>query len=323
MAGLRAEKRFSFFLVRLLGGDHRLMGQSGALVVHRYCAASIALLVVTLISIFSVYYGTELLFHFWQFEILLAVFISGLFGCIYIFLITTLSRVTKQSRLFTLSNCIRFGFLAFMAFLISKPIEVFVFSGELDQKVAYHRDTLYQSYANRIQLQVQKEIDAYKTRIDSIQAQQASYFIAERQQELDGLIASLDSLQGTLRQNMELAATRINNSDFLLFRIQEVVQKPWSWVINTIVLLLFFLPGIFIYSIPHDHPYYDYKAEHEKKMVLDAYQKFVEQYRQIFLEKWGVVTDVYTVFTDPPFNTERISKQPALSSDDFIARYLR
>lgn len=318
----RLERRFPLFFVRLVGGDYWLLLHAGEAVFRKYFQASIALLMVLILSIGSVFYGTDLLFHIWQAELLLALFISGLFGCIYIFLLTTLSKLTRERKLMNVSNCVRIGFLIFMAFLISKPIEVFVFSAKLDRKVEDHRAGLYQNYERRLDQKIEADKIELEKKIKLLETRLSLYSFPAFAQELETLKNTLQQMHADKKADLLLASRRITQSDFLLFRIQEVVREPLAWLVCVVITILFFLPGYLIYSIPVDDVYYDKKAELEQRIVLEEYRRFVTQYRQLFKEKWGVETEFYTCFEDPPFNTVRIKKQEGLSNADFIARYL-
>ncbi len=320
--GAYIERRFSLFFVELIGGDYKLLVSSGNKVIHRFFAASVSLVLVFLVSILSVYYGTDLLFHIWQAEILLAVFISLLFGCIYIFLLATLSRVTSQSRFLNLSNIIRLGFLAFMAFLISKPVEVFVFSGKLDAIISQHKNDLLTGFKEKLSQIYSIDQDKLLNEIQLLEARFSQYPLPAYENELDQLKQQMQHLENDRLMKLGLAEKRISQSDFLLVRIEHVIKEPGAWITFFIILVLFFLPGYFIYTIPRDHVYYEKKQQHEQEMVLAEYQRFCERYRQIFLKNWGLTVDIYSVFEDPPFNTLRKSQVQALPKSEFLKRYL-
>jgi hypothetical protein len=316
------ERRLSLFFIQLVGGDYRLLLSSGNLVIHRFFGASISLVLVMIVSVCSVFYGTDLLFHIWQVELMLAFFISLLFGFIYIFLLTTLSRLTRQTAKLNLSNTLRLGFLLFMAFLISKPVEVFFFSKKLDKQIAEHRNALLKNFENKLNIIYEADKVRLEARIRSLDLILSDYFIAAYAEEWASVKEKMALLGQERETKLQLAKQRIQQADFLLFRIELVVKMPASWIICLIFLGLFLLPAIFIYSIPHEHIYYDKKIQLERFIIQTEYKKFCDQYSQIFLKNWSVHTEVYTVYQDPPFNTQRIPEVVPRTKVQFIELYL-
>lgn len=317
------QQRFPLLLVKLAGGDYRLLLRSGKVVTQKFCQASVCLLAALLLTTFSVFYGTDLLFHIWQVELLLALFMSALFGCIYLFLIVTLSKSTRQGRLFSLANCVRIGFIVFMAFLVSKPIEVFFFSATLDNKVAVYKTNLLTRYEKRIDSLRTAERSAMIHAMQTLEKQIVLYPDRNTRQDLAQLQQQLSRIEEERTGFIKIAARRIDRSDFLLYRVQQLSHKPWAWVICVIIVILFLLPGYLIYSIPLTDPYYQLKDEAEKMIVREEYENFRQRFKCLFKNSWGLAVEPYTPYEDPPFNTIRIQQTPALSNDDFIARYLR
>lgn len=317
------QRGLPLLLVKLAGGDYRLLLRSGPVVTRKFFQASVCLLLVLFLTTFSVFYGTDLLFHIWQVELLLALFMSALFGCIYLFLIITLSKSTRQGRLFNLANCVRMGFVVFMAFLVSKPVEVFFFSGMLDHKVAVYKTGLLTRYERQIDSLTAAERTATIYTIGQLQHQIDLYPDVHIRQDMQQLQQGLLRMEGERKVYVELATRRIDRSDFLLYRIQQLSYRPWAWVVCLIIVVLFLLPGYLIYSIPLTDPYYRLKDEAENTIVREEYADFRQRFAALFKNNWGLTVEPYTGFEDPPFNTIRIQQTPALSNDEFIAHYLR
>jgi len=324
MSGLHPlQRRFPLLLVKLAGGDYRLLLRSGPVVTRKFFQASVCLLTVLFLTIFSVFYGTDLLFHIWQVELLLALFMSALFGCIYLFLMVTLSKSTRQGRLFNLANCVRMGFVVFMAFLVSKPVEVFFFSPILDSKVTAYKSNLLAQYEKRIDSLRAAERSTATQAIHALEKQITLYPDRAARQELGNLQQQLLRIEEERTAYVELATKRIDRSDFLLYRIQQVSHLPGAWLICLLIIILFLLPGYLIYSIPLGDVYYQLKDEAEKSIIREEYEGFRHRFKAQFMTTWGLAVEPYTCFEDPPFNTIRIQKTPALSNDDFIAHYLQ
>lgn len=318
----RLKRRFPVFFVNLTGGDYQLLLKSGEEVIRKHYYASLSLLAVMLTSAVSVFYATDLLFHFWQAEIFLALFITALFACIYIFLLTTLSKFTREGKKWKLSNLVRLGFVLFMAFLISKPVEVLVFSASIKPQVEVYKQRLYKSYEEKLNTLFSSDLEQLQEKQNLLEARFQLYPSNEEQEQIKQLQTQLTGLLNSKGTNLQLAVTRIAKSDFLLFRIQQIVRQPLAWIVCAGIILLFFLPGYFIYSIKGESPFYQLKEEAARSIIQADYQLFEEKYSSIFLHKWNVQTTPYTVYEDPPFNSIRRSTPEYQTNVEFVSRYL-
>ena len=146
--------------IQLIGAEYDILKKSGSASLSKFYIAAITIIVILLISICSILYAMELLFHMIHVELILSIFVSLLFVFIYVFLLNTFSKNIfkpnhdkKQNvwlRRIKLSDMIRTGFVVFIAFLISKPVEVFIFQNELMEKVKVHRLDIVSKYNEKL-----------------------------------------------------------------------------------------------------------------------------------------------------------------------------
>ncbi|MBO9657419.1 MAG: DUF4407 domain-containing protein [Chitinophagaceae bacterium] len=310
-------------LTQLIGGDFPLLMKSSGSVLVKHYLAAVCLLVVTSISIISIFYGVDLLFHLWYLEVFLSVFIALLFGCIYIFLLNTFSKAVKPKGKgnWNGSNLIRFGFVLFMAFLISKPIEVWLYQPALQPPVEKYKHVLLKRYERKLDTLFTKDQESLQQAIAKLEQQQALF-------KLDGMAAQIAILQTELNElhakknsYVELAQKRINRSSYLLYQVQLISGTWQSWVICLIMTALFLLPAYLIYSISGNDVYYKLKKEREQRMILHEYEEFVALYKKIFLDKWRISVNMYSVFIDPPFNTKKKGLPVAAEQTAFLNRF--
>lgn len=311
------------FFVSLIGGDYKLLSRSGDAVMRKHWQASAVLILILIVSTVSIFYASELLFHVWQAEIFLSVFISVLFAFIYIFLLTTFSKSVNAVGTFTLSNFVRTGFVVFMAFLISKPIEVMIFAPKIQPKVEQYRAQLISDYRRRLDSLTGPDLQKLESEKIRIEQRLEIYPNEDDRLRLAALSKETEVHLENRQMNLELASRRIERSDFLLFQIQVLARHPLSWAICLALIVLFILPGYLIFSISSNEAYYTLKKQAEHDMIVDEHHSFVLQYKKIFFDRWGIVIERYTKFLDPPFNTTRIPETESLTTDDFTAKYLQ
>lgn len=331
-----ATKRFSWYisrksLIELIGAEYHVLRSSGSTALPKFYIAGLAIVVILLLSIGSIFYAMELLFHMVHVELLLSSFIAALFIFIYIFLLNTFSKrrptdkemapAQKRWRGINLTDIVRTGFVAFMAFLISKPLEVYIFRHSLEKEVQKHRGSLLSGYKARIDSLNAPEIGKISRSLAFYEKQYAAYptpIIEEQTNKLKNELARIQSIQ---QNNFYQAQSRIDKSDFLLFRIQKVSRKPASWLICLLVTVLFLLPGFLVYSISTDDAYYKNKQARERKLVNIEYKAFERWYTEIFKEYYLLDRSFYTVYNDPPFNTERKKPPVGGSQADFLNKF--
>jgi hypothetical protein len=310
-------------LIQLIGGDYRLLVMSNKKVLLKHYLAAVCLLVAILVSIVSIFYGVDLLFHVWYLEVFLSVFIALLFGCIYIFLLNTFSKVVKPKGKanWNSSNLIRFGFVLFMSFLISKPIAVWLYQPALQPPVEKYKRVLLRKYERKLDTLFVKDQESLQNRIVALEQQQVLFSSNSTAAQITVLKIELAELHARKGDYLELARKRINQSSYLLYQIQLISATWQSWVICILVAILFLLPAYLIYSISGNDAYYQLKKEREHRMIIDEYAHFVSRYKEIFRQKWKINAAVYSVFADSPFNTKRKELPAAAGQAAFINRF--
>lgn len=308
-------------LISFLGADYYLMRKASTSVLKRFYLSSACILFITLFSIVSIFYAVELLFHTMFAEIFLSLFISLLFMLLYIFLINTISKngSGKKQSFLTFSNFSRAGFILFMAFMISKPIEILSFSKPMDQDVELYKQQIKMEHNQKV---------AALFRADSLRL--ATTIERYVQFNKDGVFnEQLESIQTTLieldekKMRMILAASSaINNSSFFIHRVKLTFSKyPLCFIICVAVIIIFMLPFYLIYSISHDDDYFKMKAEKDNRIIERGWESFTERYTVLFRELHRIETSFFSVYEDPPFNLKRKQPPPCNSSGDFFNNY--
>jgi len=311
-------------LLKLIGIELDILSSSSSNVIVLFLLSSISLLFVVLISFFSIEYALEYIFHNFFIDLFLSIFISYLFGNIYVFLIHTVSKDTVSKNInksfLSLSNISRIGFIIFIAFIISKPIEVYLLQNKIDPVISSYKlkiinesNTVFQSlYAEKF-----KDIDyeIYKMKVEN------DARMIRQSPELISLLKKKNEYKNELKVLINNNQNAIINSNFFITKI-KILSSTFilSWVICVIVIMIFLLPVYFLYKINSNHDYYINKSNYERNLIDNEYLIFKEEYSKIFLNKYSAQVSYYETYIDHPYKTIRKS-QVSKDQSDFINKY--
>lgn len=314
--------------VALIGAEYKLLKQSGSKAIVKFYVASVTIVLIFLLSFLSIMYAMELLFHLLYVELLFSLFFSLLFVFIYIFLLNTFSKslhkkvsVVQAKWGLSLSNLIRAGFVAFMAFLIAQPTAAYLKRTQLDQLVSAHQRAMLDSYAATLQSLQHQDVVRINTAIAKYESQLTLYPLPALQEAVSKMQAELASLHRVRQRNIDKAILKIASSDFFLYRVSIMSRLPVVWFISLLFILLFLLPGWLIYSVSKDDAYYRLKKEQEEAQITRAFQAFEKWYVDIFYQRFQLRLRYYSVFEDPPFNQVRKAKPSYQSQHDFLLKF--
>lgn len=313
-------------MTSLLGAEYNLLKKAGDTVLRKFYVSAVLIVIIMIVSACSIFYAVDLLVHNYAVEILLSVFISFLFGCMYIFLTNTFAKDarTRKSNLASFSNITRIGFVMFMAFVLSKPIEIWILKSRMEEKVSEYRLALIAEHLSEISQIYQADInDLQKERLfqEMLAKGSNSSMFAQDINEIDRKIESLRHKESSA---IQLTRQRIEGSDFFVYRVNQASKTEIAWLCCTFIVILFCLPGFLIYSISSDNEYFKLKKDQETNLILQEYFSFKEKYKQIFKQKYGISCEFYTVFEDPPFNTKRREEHKEFKNqDDFFRKFLK
>lgn len=324
---MNKKNRFSWLVkpkgfIRLVGAEYELMVKAGTNVLLKFYFSSVIIMCILVISFLAIRYAIDLLFHKELVEILLSVFFSLLFVFIYIFLLNTFTKKETNSLngFFKLSNFIRVAFVIFMAFMISKPIELFVYREVLESEVYQHKQQVLAEHQARIDAMFFDDLKRLFDKADYYQA--VSPQTSSLQPELEAVKTKIQEIKDRKDRIMQVAQQRVQTSSFFIFRIQQLAHHhPFSYLVCLCITALFMLPGFIIYSISKDDAYYKLKTEYEESLINTTYAAFSHQYRRLALQQFGKEIDFYTVFEDPPFNTKRKPGKQFQPQTEFFKKY--
>ncbi|SJZ62737.1 DUF4407 domain-containing protein [Sediminibacterium ginsengisoli] len=307
------------FMVGMIGIDYDELRRSADKNLDRFHWAAIFVAVILMLSLFSVYYAFELMFHKWYVQFLLSLFFSLMFGIIYVLLLQTISKKPlgqKQGRWFNVPNLLRGGFILFIGFLLSKPVEIFILSMPLDKDIARYRQELNISFEQQT-----KKI--YAADIARLQMRQSIAKNLGNEDDLQQLSVRIRALELQQSRAIQNASARISGSPFFLERVRLAAKHyRSSWVICLVILILFFTPALLVYTVSSNNRYYIGKNEAEEALVMTHYLRFRDLYTKNFLERYNLSgISFYETHTDPPFRNHRTKAPGCDSQKDFFNRF--
>lgn len=308
--------------VRLIGAEYDLLSEAGKSVLTKFYVSAVLIVIILTISCLSIYHAVDALFSSQSMEIGFSIFFSVLFVFIYIFLLNTFTKqqVDSANRFFKLSNFVRTGFVVFMAFIISKPIEIYIFNDALETEVQAYKNFLIENYRQKIDASYSKQLNMLYGKESLYQSIRNTG--STIQSEISDINQNINEMLAHKKQIVQAASERIMQSSFFTFQIQQLALKhKASYLVCLCIILLFLLPGFIIYNISKDNLYYKIKNEYERNLILNNYEIFLRHYKHNLFVKFGVQTDFHTVYQDPPFNTKRKSDNHYQPETEFFKKY--
>ena len=305
--------------IKLLGGEYDLMQKAGGTVLFKFYLSSVIILLIAVISFISIVYAIELLFHIVIVEILLSLFLSTLFVLLFIFIVNTFTKDARQRKLLNFSNITRLGFVMFIGFIISKPIEAFLYRDAIETDIENHKADLIKEHGLKIDQLFNHDLAKLANEKNKYATLNVSRGFDADISQIDQQVALIDHKKKDLSA---ISAFRIEQGAYFIYRIKIISSKyPGAWMISLAIMLLFLAPVFLIYSISSDEEYFKGKNAQEKKMIERAYKAFTQKYSEIFLAAYDLKLEFYSKYEDPPFNT--LLKKPPVckSTDDFHERY--
>lgn len=312
--------RLKRYIWILTGDDYNVINKCNKSTKRRFTAIGVLVASIFALCFISCYFAfTKLLQNYWT-GIPIGLFFASMITNIYLFLLYTLSKTgfpyipNKPARYISIT--IRLVFIAFIAIIVSKPIESFIFSNPLEleiQKFKLEKLERYTKSTNRFfneEIAVIEDIIAQQkvlnNKIDKGQLVNYDELIRSKEIERRQLIESMEKLVG--KSGYYIQGMLILNT-----------KHPICWAITLIIIALFIYPTYLKIFIHKDSVFYKTKHYIESHLVRYEYELFKEQYSKIFRYNYDVDVQYDEHYTDPPFNTKRkIDKKTTLTEDDLL-----
>ena len=298
------------FFWTLSGDDVNVIDKCNKTTKSRFTAIGILVASIFTLCFISCYFAfTSLLQNLWS-GIIIGLFFAWMITNIYLFLLYTLSKTgfpyvpNRTARFISVS--IRIIFIAFISIIVSKPIESLVFSKQLEKEIQLFKKEKIERYTKSTNSYLDKEINEYKKLLTGSNDNFYLNLIEDREKKKTVLTASMEQL--VKKSNYYIQGIIILNNKY-----------PISWIITTIVLIMFIIPTYLKLFIHKDSIFYKTKHYVESHLVKYEYELFKEKYNEIFNHKYELDLHYTEHHSDAPFNTKRkINKKEILKEDDLL-----
>lgn len=308
------------FLI-LSGDDRSIIRQCSKKTQNIFIIIGALVSCIIVLSFISV---TGAFIHFFNYiliDIAIGLFFALMMANIYLLLLYTLSKnllphiSSKGAR--KISVGLRVGFIAIFAIIVSKPLELFLFSPLIEEEIILHK---------------QKEYKSSELVINSIYDK--SFKDLERLIKLGDSSASqiLTSKKIEREKNLSDLKFKIESSDFYLHQLRILNSKYlFTWMFTLMIILLFLSPIYFKFLMEEENEFYQKKKIIEIQIVLDEYDSFKRNYKIFWKEfiqdlenrppdkkaRINLILneiiqkkfELEVLYNDPPFNTVKIKDQ--------------
>lgn len=207
----------------------------------------------------------------------------------------------------------------FIGFIISKPIEAYIYKDVIKNDLAKYRQQLIEIHNAKIETLFSSDLAKLSKQIQYYGQMNGE---VNFQREINQLNSRIADISNKKRMLSAVSAYRIEAGAYFIFRIRLISKSyPASWLISLLIVLLFLFPVYLIYSISSDDEYFTKKNAREKEIVENDYEAFCDKYEEIFLSKYSMKITFFSRYIDPPFNTTLKPGPNCQSSDEFHQRY--
>lgn len=310
------------FFWKISSGDWVIIEQCAKGTQRLFLIVGIWVLLLFGITLVSTFYAFEQIFHDTAVDMAIALFFGFAIFNIYLFLLMTLTKNVLPHVRYgetTLSLIGRVLFLAFLAVIISKPLEEYIFRDQLNAMVANYKAGLIDSVETSVNAYYDKEIQAIENDIKRQKGLHAEGSL-DLVSNLNRLNSKKTSLAGRRNKELAMGKAQILEATFFMQRIRFLVgNKPLSYLVSLLMIILFVLPVYVKFRIRDSQDYFALKEKYETELVVSEYENFKRSYSELFQREFAVEVTFQEKFKDPPFNTEPSIRYPSIGSEsDFL-----
>jgi len=307
------------FFITLSGDDYKVINELSPKVKFKFAAIGAFVFCVFLLCLVSSYFSYAQLFQDYVIGIPIAIFIAYMFTNIYLLFLYTLNKNSfpeyngnsEKSRLkkavnyasknvsMLLSLVLRIIFIAFIAIIISKPIELLVFSLPIKEKISEFKKVVISKNKASIDSFSYKKSNEYRLeilKIVNLNAKEDTMYYANQ-------IIKIENERLLAYKSIEDVVSKSN------FYVQSIVilmrDYPASWFLSLITITIFLLPAFIKNLMSEQNEYYSKKIKMDRELVENDYFKFRHSYNVSMFKNFGQDYLWKEHFEDAPFNTIR------------------
>lgn len=281
---------FKAFFCTLSGDDFGIIRKCSPDIKRHFTAVGLLVAFISLLCFTSFLFLFAGLIDSLVLALMLALFFTWMILNIYLLLLYTLSSrvLTEEGTPSSVisPNFLKYGFVIFIAILVSKPLESVVYSDTLLKEIGIYKRELKEKYTQlanecfkKETVEVLKIIDNEKMiRNDSpelsVQLEKYLAIIRSKEQEKMQAIAQMNYL--------------ISKSSFYIQGIIILSTKHLnSWLFTLLIVFIFLSPVLLKHLAAKENDYYQTKNSIETRLVAEANEGFINRYNELMHTRFG------------------------------------
>lgn len=295
----------------LTGEDTYILEQSEEITQERFSIIGLFVFIILMLSSISTFYGIYYLLESIFFEFAISLYVTIFFLFLFLLILYTLTKnvlpVPKSlhQRFYTwVSIFIRLGFLMVLAFLVSQPIEFFLFSNQIRPEFQNYKLEMIQER----NLQLNKE---YLYELNALYTNRANE---------NEIKSKVDEFYKKKENTLKEFENYIDHKNFFIVKMGLIDTHLWyAWLITAFVMFIFIFPFYLKFKIPNNSSYYLIKRKIQKGIINKHHTYFVNEYNKQFQQKFPNLELKYkTPYKDAPYNTKLKKKAIPKSNESFL-----
>lgn len=296
--------KYRNFLIKLSGDDYNITKKCSVKTQNRFALIGAFVFGIFTLCFISSFYTFTQLFNNYFVGIPISIFFSLTITNIYLLLLHTLTKKVlphikfKKSGIFTVF--VRIVFIGLIAVIVSKPLEVLLFSFVLQDEITSFKKEKLEKYTKQTVEYFDKQIIEAKQELEQKMNLQES----TRTVEIEKYYQSLQAKENEKIKLIGDMQILVRDSNYYIRSIIILNTKyPICWFVTLITVIIFLIPIYKKGRISLDSNYYKVKKSIETNLVIEEYERFKQKYNSIFKETFGIDKDFCEQYIDAPFNT--------------------
>jgi len=303
------------------GDDYGIISVCSRRTQNRFTAIGTFVLLIFILCFVSCFFTFTKLFQSYFIGIPAGLFFAFMITNIYLLLLYTLTdnvlpHVQRRAGKI-ISTAFRLLFIWFIAIVVSKPIEMLVFSSWINDEIAVFKQIQLSQFRESTDKYFDSEISQLRDQVEK----QRQLFDEPSAAELSKYELLIQKKETQRTELINRMAELVNHSNYYIRSIVLLNEKyPFCWLITLLVVAIFTIPSYLKEFIPLTGIFYGRKKDIEMQLIKREYESFKATYSELFRAIYNAEIKYSEVFEDAPFNlTRKIDNRIALSEESLIA----
>ena len=300
-----------YFLINICGFDPVILknDEIADLTFNRFAYSFLMIILLSILANFIVFYNTiENIFY----SIIIALFFSLIITNLYRLIIVTSSPNNLKITLKNIKNhfghyIIKVVLLLMIFFVISKPIETFIFKNKISKNLDDYKINSIDNYRYSLEKQSNREIEGL---IDNYEINKSYKILSESVIDSSALI----QLELKIKNIEEINESKIldfqdkmDDSNLFFQQIKILTNDvPESYLISLLIISLVFYPLYLILYNENFMKYFKIEEKYNHNIISSDYTQFNTLEKELFYNSTGFKLEREAKYSDPPFNKKRI-----------------